>query len=108
MIIGGLRKFFPGLRIVGEETVDYKGEISVDYESLRLDSYPENPKFKDLLIPIDELCVWIDPIDCTKGFIRKEMHYVTTLIGMSRNQSAYLGIIGVPYKQIKNETIYRP
>jgi 3'(2'), 5'-bisphosphate nucleotidase len=101
MIIGGLRKFFPNLRIVGEETVDYKGEITVDYECLTLDSFPENAKFKDIFIPIDELCVWIDPIDCTKGFIRNDMHLVTTLIGLARNQSAYLGVIGIPYTQMK-------
>ena len=48
MIIDGLRKFFPELRVVGEETVDYKGKIAVDYECLTLESFPENAKFKDL------------------------------------------------------------
>jgi len=31
MIINGLSRFFPKLRIVGEETVDYKGTITIDY-----------------------------------------------------------------------------
>jgi hypothetical protein len=48
MIIGGLRRFFPGLRVVGEETVDYKGKIDVDYECLTVESFPEEAKFRDL------------------------------------------------------------
>jgi hypothetical protein len=36
------------------------------------------------------------------------MHYVTNLIGMSRNKQAFLGIIGVPYKIKKNKTKYIP
>jgi 3'-phosphoadenosine 5'-phosphosulfate (PAPS) 3'-phosphatase len=47
------------------------------------------------------LCVWIDPIDCTKGFIDGHLEYVTVLIGLSRKLTAYAGVVGTPFKNIK-------
>lgn len=58
------------------------------------------------MVPYGEICVWIDPIDCTKGFISGQMDYVTNLIGMSRNNKAYIGIVGAPYKKNQEITQY--
>jgi 3'-phosphoadenosine 5'-phosphosulfate (PAPS) 3'-phosphatase len=40
MIINGLSHFFPQLLVIGEESVDYKGTISIDYRKLTLDFIP--------------------------------------------------------------------
>ena len=48
-------------------------------------------------MPLDELCLWIDPIDNTKGFVRGKLEGVTILVGMVRKNSAYLGAIARPY-----------
>lgn len=53
---------------------------------------------------MSELCVWIDPIDNTKGFINGTLDCVTVLIGLSRNKRAYLGILGLPYR-LNNQTL---
>jgi 3'(2'), 5'-bisphosphate nucleotidase len=53
---------------------------------------------------VKELCVWIDPIDNTKGFINGTLDCVTILIGLSRNKRAFLGVVGLPYLK-NNETI---
>ena len=40
MIVNGLNHFFPKLLVIGEESVDYKGTISIDYHKLTLDFLP--------------------------------------------------------------------
>ncbi len=44
--------------------------------------------------------MWIDPIDCTKGFIEGNLEDVTVLIGMSINKYPCLGVIGIPFKKV--------
>lgn len=56
----------------------------------------------------EELCVWIDPIDCTKGFIQGEIQDVTVLIGISQKKQAEIGIIGIPYKMVNGKSLYDP
>ncbi len=51
MIINGLKHFFPKLKIIGEESVDYKGQINVDYEKLDFNFCPKNCKFDNLEVP---------------------------------------------------------
>lgn len=69
---------------------------------------PENVQFSKLSIPYSEICVWIDPIDCTKGFINGKTEYVTTLIGMSRNKQAYIGVVGTGFKKVGETRVFSP
>lgn len=48
MIINGLSKFFPKLKIIGEETVDYQGKIKIDYEKISMNFGPEHAKFNNI------------------------------------------------------------
>lgn len=36
----------------------------------------------------EDLCIWIDPIDCTKGFVGGYVEDVTILIGISEKRKA--------------------
>ena len=59
-------------------------------------------------MPVDELCLWIDPIDNTKAFVKGKMDGVTTLIGMTRNNRPFLGAITSPYAVEQEKTIFKP
>lgn len=59
-------------------------------------------------MPLSELVVWIDPIDNTKGFINGTLNAVTVLIGMSRKERAFLGILALPYAFDGHDNIYKP
>lgn len=100
MIVQGLKRFFPLLKVVGEEEQDFKGEIKVSYDHFHMDFCPLEAKFGTLEVPYDELCAWIDPIDGTYAFVDGRMDYVTSLIGLARNQLAYAGVIGMPFQKI--------
>lgn len=43
-----------------------------------------------------------------KAFIKDKLEGVTVLIGMSRNCSAFLGMIATPYSKINGTTTFKP
>lgn len=57
---------------------------------------------------VKDLCVWIDPLDCTQGFINERKHEVTILVGVSYKGKPICGIIGHPYKPSKKSSTYSP
>lgn len=87
MLIRGIRKSYPHIKIVGEEDVEYQGEISTNYETLKDIYLPEEFKL-DQKYHEDDVCIWIDPIDNTKGFIDGHSEAVTVLIGISHKGKA--------------------
>ena len=71
-------------------------DISIEFERA--------PDFKDLnsvfyQLEIDEqdLTVWIDPLDGSKGFSEGHLDHVTTLIGVSVKDRPRLGIVHKPF-----------
>ena len=59
---------------------------------------PKGVKFaKEYLA--EDVCLWVDPIDNTKGFIQGVAEAVTILIGISHKGKAELGLIGIPFKK---------
>lgn len=55
-----------------------------------------------------DLCVWIDPIDCTSGFTCNRLHEVTILIGVSYQGRPVLGLIGHPFSLKQHKTVFHP
>lgn len=107
MIIKGLKLHFPTLRIIGEESEEYKGSIDFQYESLGKDMLPSSSNI-DRELSIEDSCLWIDPIDCTRGFINGNYEDVTILIGLSHKKKPEAGIIGTPYRLKDGEKLYDP
>jgi 3'-phosphoadenosine 5'-phosphosulfate (PAPS) 3'-phosphatase len=57
---------------------------------------------------VNDMCVWIDPLDCTQGFINERKHEVTILVGLSYKGRPICGIIGHPYKPSNKGSVYSP
>ena len=55
----------------------------------------------------DDLCVWIDPLDCTRGFVNNLKYECTILVGVTFKGEPILGIIGQPYKKTKGMPNYK-
>jgi 3'-phosphoadenosine 5'-phosphosulfate (PAPS) 3'-phosphatase len=101
-----LDKFFPGLKIVGEEDLStnlipeskYYTTDEVDFNIIN-----EN-EVEDTLQ--DELCLFIDPIDSTDNFIKKSFCPVTSLVGITKNLKPYIGFVHYPiYEGKENNSI---
>lgn len=85
MLVQGFNLHFPSLKIIGEETEEFGGKIHYNYSQLQLDILPPDSNINQHL-DINKACLWIDPIDCTLGFIRGKVEDVTVLIGLAYNQ----------------------
>ena len=57
---------------------------------------------------MQHLCLWIDPLDCTLGYVKGNVEDVTVLIGLSYKQKPVAGVIGTPFKAIANEKVFDP
>ena len=56
-----------------------------------------------------ELCIFIDPLDCTRGFVSNKKWGCTVLIGVTFKGKPILGVIGQPYLQVDStQFIYQP
>lgn len=78
----------PNLTIIGEESISYTQPINLPDTNIKL--YDEgifNKTHDNHIIrtqyEIDDLCVWVDPLDGTLDFVKGDYENVTTLIGVS-------------------------
>ena len=51
----------------------------------------------DVVLPLSELCIWVDPLDGTKEFTEGRYEFVSTLIGISQLGQPVAGVIAEPY-----------
>lgn len=112
--MNGLRSHWPGLRMVGEESTNYKNfrggflskprqlDLSPHQDIEGFDAY-ENEE-----LPIEDACVWIDPLDATLSYTKGELDEVTTLIGLSYKKKARIGVISTPYVRKRSGFHFRP
>jgi len=97
IIVGSLKKQFPGLAVIGEE-----GDAQPIEESLYV---TETGSYHlDKAIPahltgasVDELTVWVDPLDATKEYTEGHLDHVTVLIGIAFGKEAVGGVIHQPF-----------
>ena len=52
--------------------------------------------------------MWIDPLDCTLGYVKGNVEDVTVLIGISAYERPIAGIIGTPFKVIDGKKVADP
>jgi 3'-phosphoadenosine 5'-phosphosulfate (PAPS) 3'-phosphatase len=80
LIMGLLRKQWPELAMVGEENVEIPRVEKVPATDLiDLGKVPENLRE----VPIEDVCVYIDPLDATREYTLGNLGAVITLIGIA-------------------------
>jgi 3'-phosphoadenosine 5'-phosphosulfate (PAPS) 3'-phosphatase len=45
----------------------------------------------------EDMVIWIDPLDGTKGFTEGHLHHITSMIGVAVNKRPRIGIIHKPF-----------
>lgn len=94
LIINGLNHHFPQIKIVGEEDEVYPDAINVDFTKQSKKLFPKELFPDDLLINLDELTAFIDPLDGTYGFVKGDLNYVSVLLGFALNKRPIIGVFG--------------
>ena len=101
-IIGGLRNAWGNdLTIIGEEDdADAKPNMDV---TLNLDLL-QDLDVEDDELPLEEIALFVDPLDGTREFVEGRLQNVACLIGISRNSRPIAGVIGLPFPDGTYET----
>lgn len=98
-IVTALRAAWPGLLIIGEED---------DSEASKVGSAPApepRPLQSDLCqelldlepVGLDEICIFVDPLDGTREFVEGRLSRVQSLVGIAVGGRAVGGAIGLPF-----------
>lgn len=112
LISKSLKNAFPGISIVGEEKEEHcikPIEPLLDLPEIYFTKYLTPNKYYDAYdiintdLDLNDICVWIDPIDGTKEYTEGIKNAVTCLIGITYKESPIAGIINRPFT---NETIF--
>ena len=104
-IVTALRSAWPGINIIGEED-ESAGSMTAPAGS---SSAPQQPLRTDLctaagcagddaiFLPLDELTVFVDPLDGTREFVEGRIDAVQSLVGIAVGGRAVAGAIGLPF-----------
>lgn len=97
LIMSYLQRYFPELRMIGEEQVTPDLELYYlhrAFQDLNLDLICDKITGS---LPTDEVTVWIDPLDGTQSFVINELEGVTCMIGIAHKEKPIFGVIAHPF-----------
>jgi len=110
LIFGTLKRLWPKLGFIGEEDQAKCGGSDVaellefaKHATLRCSDASERAKMSVNIplnmrtIPVNELCVYVDPLDGTREYTRGSNEPVMVLIGITRNNVPYVGVTHQPF-----------
>ena len=108
-IIKGLRNTWGDndiLRIIGEEEQDDDGNKQQPQDELSLlrKDLLNNKDIEDEQLNLKDITIFIDPLDGTREFVEGRLENVACLIGISKNNRAIAGVIGLPFPNGKCES----
>lgn len=97
-IITSLRSMFPGLRIVGEEGESPAEEPATALSEVKPLDQPLalSPELREAFT-LENVCLWIDPLDGTKEFALGRTENVSVLIGIAVHDRPVAGVIFQPF-----------
>nr|XP_022904291.1 putative inositol monophosphatase 3 [Onthophagus taurus] len=92
VMMGTIKSYDKRIRVISEEAVD-----KCDYTgSDRIIKLSEIDELVDVNVPVDDVTVWIDPLDATQEFTEGLLHYVTTMVCVAVKNRAVIGVIYQP------------
>ena len=104
LIISGLWSVYPSLQIVGEEETP---DLQPAAEKPQLDLIDQSkvlPELKE--VALDDVCVYIDPLDATKEFTLGRTWCVMTLIGITVKGVPVAGVMHQPFEGDDGHVVY--
>lgn len=101
-IVGSLKKAFKGLSVIGEEgDVDLSkvdSKILVEgFDEKVFEQFSGKISDKIRNATLEELTVWVDPLDGTQEYTEGLLDHVTVLVGIAVGEVATGGVINQPF-----------
>jgi Golgi-resident PAP phosphatase len=98
-IANGLMRIFPQLNLISEEEVEKKN-CPDDDEFFDLDpSVLSSVSLPDENVALNDVAIWIDPLDATKEFTESLFHYVSVMICVAVKGEPIIGVLHFPFSQ---------
>lgn len=95
----GLRRIFPNLGLISEEDVLKKNCPQQD-DFFDLDpSVLASVKLPDEYVDLNDVTVWIDPLDATKEYTEKLFHFVSVMICVAVKGDPVIGVVHFPFNK---------
>ena len=97
-MVNSLLYTFPGIRVISEEHLPSASEIypiSVSKALFNSNAFSTIPD--DISMNIEDLVVWIDPLDATKEYSEGLTQYVTTMVCVAQRGEPLIGVIHQPF-----------
>lgn len=96
-----LWRIFPKLNLISEEDVQEKN-CPTDIDFFDLDpSVLGKQELPDVNVPIQDLTLWIDPLDATKEYTEKLFKYVSVMICVAdKKGDAIAGVVYFPFSNV--------
>ncbi|KAK4468259.1 hypothetical protein MN116_008102 [Schistosoma mekongi] len=95
-IVQSLNTTFPGLHVIGEEghldpeNVPHFNELNTEVLHYQCPAQLSS-------LSMDDIVIWVDPLDGTKEFTEGLVEYVTVLIGISAKGKPVAGVVAQPF-----------
>ncbi len=106
-----MEKYYPKIKIIGEEdTTEDLIKVSELYsidslQDINLNLFPEELFSEETSnINPDDLVLFIDPIDSTSSFIKKNYKPATVMIGLTLKEKPFIGILHYFFWEGKNNS----
>lgn len=98
VIEGSLHHHYPTLRIIGEEDIDPSDFLVVDGVNRHLldATTPKTGFVRN--VPLEDVTIYIDPLDATAEFVLGNKQSTATLVGIALKSVAYGGVIHQPFE----------
>ena len=97
IIVSSIKYYYPKINICGEEgNLECSDDNVIKGVDTEFDSDKKIPEIYDN-IKMDQLFIWVDPVDGTKEFTEGIKEAVTTLVGIAYKGRPICGIIGRPF-----------
>ena len=103
-IIGSLRGTWGSeLNIIGEED---EGVAVPTFDGALLNmNLLDGTSIKDEELSLNEISLFVDPLDGTREFVEGRLENVASLIGIARHNKTLAGVVGLPFAQNSKEVI---
>ncbi|XP_070555489.1 inositol monophosphatase 3-like [Ptychodera flava] len=95
----GFKKAFPNLKVISEE---HEAQDIWDPNEVQMPDKELPEVFKtipaDEYIPVEDIAVWIDPLDATQEYTENLLQYVTTMVCVAVKGEPTIGVIHKPFE----------
>lgn len=96
-MFNSIKNAFPGVEVISEEHVNSNVNQQAVAPAATSNEEVNSVITDDLTVPIEDVRVWIDPLDATQEYTENLRQYVTTMVCVAVKGLATIGVINKPF-----------